>query len=37
VFTGGHNGTDNRQAIADDVFFAEDVPAGIERLLSPLK
>jgi sulfite reductase (ferredoxin) len=37
VFTRGHNGTDNRQAIADDVFFAEDVPAGIERLLSPLK
>jgi sulfite reductase (ferredoxin) len=37
VFTGGHNGTDNHQAIADDVFFAEDVPADIERLLSPLK
>lgn len=37
LLTGGHNGTDYRQAIADDVFFAEDVPAGIERLLSPLK
>lgn len=37
VLTGGHNGTDNHQAVADDVFFAEDVPQGIERLLSPLK
>ena len=37
VLTGGHNGTDNRQAVADDVFFVEDVPAGIERIISPLK
>jgi sulfite reductase (ferredoxin) len=37
VLTGGHNGTDNHQAVADDVFFAEDVPQGIEHLLSPLK
>jgi sulfite reductase (ferredoxin) len=37
LLTGGHNGIDNRQAVADDVLFAEDVPTGIERLLSPLK
>lgn len=37
LFTGGHNGIDNRQAVANDVLFAEDVPAGIERIISSLK
>jgi sulfite reductase (ferredoxin) len=37
LLTGGHNGRDNRQSLADDVFFAEDVPANIERLFSPSK
>jgi sulfite reductase (ferredoxin) len=37
LLTGGHNGIDNRQAVVDDVFFAEDVPSAIERLLSPSK
>ena len=37
LLTGGHNAVDNKQASAGDVFFAEDVPAAIERLLSPSK
>lgn len=37
LLTGGHNGIDNHQAVADDVLFAEDVPAAIERVLSTSK
>jgi len=37
LLTGGHNGIDNHQTVADDVFFTEDVPAAIERLLPSLK
>jgi sulfite reductase beta subunit-like hemoprotein len=33
--TGGHNGTDNRQAVAGEVVPAGDVPAFVERLLLP--
>jgi sulfite reductase beta subunit-like hemoprotein len=34
ILTGGHNGIDDCLAKDDDVVFAEDVPAAIERLLS---
>jgi sulfite reductase beta subunit-like hemoprotein len=37
ILTGGHNAMDDRSAAAGEVVFAEDVPAAIERLLSPAK
>jgi sulfite reductase beta subunit-like hemoprotein len=36
ILTSGHNAVDNQPAVADEVVFAEDVPAAIElSLLSP--
>jgi len=37
LLTGGHNATDDHQAVAGEVIFAEDVPAAVERLISSAK
>jgi sulfite reductase beta subunit-like hemoprotein len=34
ILTGGHNGIDDCLAKGDDIVFAEDIPATIERMLS---
>jgi len=36
ILTGGHNAVDDQQAVADEVVFAEDIPAAVEQLLSSI-